>query len=213
MSRKLYSSTVLSILLFFVFSGHNESVWDVVNFKRIDASRDPLQIPCAFEDPIKVRIDGGFFTILPLARYELSGLVVVKETYSNDWDGKISPFDLAIVWGKLTEPECQRYISYSQRNRWYFYKCKQENPFDASYIISHSSNNHIIPGNENIRHAIKALKEKDRVLLEGFLVDLKGTYKGRDVTWNTSLSRTDTGQGACELFYVSKVKIYSRGLL
>ncbi len=51
------------------------------------------------------------------------------------------------------------------------------------------------------------LKEQDRVVLEGVLVNIKGTYKGQPVTWNTSLSRTDTGSASCELFYVSKARI------
>ena len=39
---------------------------------------------------------------------------------------KISPVDLAIVWGKLAEPEFDKYITYSQGNRWYHYKWKEE---------------------------------------------------------------------------------------
>jgi hypothetical protein len=74
-------------------------------------------------------------------------------------------------------------------------------------VISHSANNHIIPANENIHEAVKTIWKKDIVVLEGVLVNIKGTYKGQPVTWNTSLSRKDTGNGSCELFYVSKVRI------
>ena len=81
---------------------------------------------------------------------------------------------------------------------------------DPSYIITHSANNHIIPATENVQRALKIIKKRDRVVLEGYLVNLKGTYKGREVRWNTSLSRTDTGNGSCELFYVSKVRIDTR---
>ena len=84
---------------------------------------------------------------------------------------------------------------------------ERRSPFDTSYVIAHSANNHIIPANENIHRAVKMIKKKMRLFLEGYLVNLKGTYKGREVSWNTSLSRTDTGNGSCELFYVSKVRI------
>jgi hypothetical protein len=30
------------------------------------------------------------------------------------------------------------------------------------------------------------------------------------LAWNTSLSRSDTGDGACEVFYVDKVRIADR---
>ncbi len=150
------------------------------------------------------------FRIIPVAEYQISGVVVSKESYSDDWESKISPMDLAIVWGKLAEPEYDQYITYHQGNRWYFYRYKPGSPLDPSYVISHSGNHHIIPANENIHEAIKTIKEKDRVVLVGFLVNLKGTYKGQTVFWNTSLSRTDTGNGSCELFYVTKVRIETK---
>jgi hypothetical protein len=173
----------------------------------IDNSRDPIQTPYKSDEPIIREVKNGHFTITPVAEYKISGVVVSKETYSSEWEGKVSPVDLAIVWGKLAEPEYDRYITYSQSNRWYFYKYKQGSPFDNSYIISHSANNHIIPANENIRRAVKTIGRKDKIVLEGFLVNIKGSYKEQTVIWNTSLSRTDTGHSSCELFYVSKVKI------
>jgi len=178
-----------------------------VDTDEIDTSRDPIQTSYKSDEPMIREIKNGNVTITPVAEYRISGMVVSKETYSSNWDGEISPVDLAIVWGKLAEPEYDRYITYNQRNRWYFYQYKPGSPFDNSYVISHSANNHIIPANENIREAVKTIKEKDKVVLEGFLVNIKGTYKGQPVTWNTSLSRKDTGNGSCELFYVSKVRI------
>jgi hypothetical protein len=155
-------------------------------------------------------VKSGRFTMIPLAEYQMSGVVVGKKTYSSGWDGELSPTDLAVVWGKLADPENGRYVTYSQGYRWYHYRWKEGSPVDPSYIASHSSNNHVIPANENIRRAIKAIKRKDRVVLKGFLVNLKGTSKGETVAWNTSLSRTDTGNGSCELFYVSHVRIETK---
>ncbi len=174
---------------------------------KIDIFRDPIQTPISSPEPITLEVKNSRFTLTPLAEYKLSGRVVSRETYSSGWEGTISPIDLAIVWGKLSEPEYDQYMSYSQGNRWYFFKYKPSPPFDQSFVISHSSNNHIIPANRNIRLAAKSIKKKDVVVLEGSLVSLKGIYKGEEVTWNSSLSRTDTGNGSCELFYVTKVRI------
>ncbi len=173
----------------------------------IDTSRDPIQMPCSFNEPIIREVKNGYFTITPVAIYKISGTVVGKGTYSSDWDGNISPVDLAIAWGKLAEPNASRHVTYIQGNRWFFYQYKPGSPFDPSYIVSHSSNNHIIPANENIRKAVKRVSKKDKVVLEGFLVNLKGIYKDQPVAWNTSLSRIDSGSGSCELFYVSKIRI------
>lgn len=175
----------------------------------IDASRDPIQMSCSVNEPIIREVKNGYFTITPVAEYKLSGIVVGQGNYSSAWDGKISPVDLAIAWGKLAEAHSDRYVTFTQGNRWYFYQFKSGNDFEPSYIVSHSSNNHIIPANENIRKAAKMARKKDKVILEGFLVNLKGIYKEQPVVWNTSLSRTDAGSGSCELFYVLKIRIGS----
>jgi hypothetical protein len=207
MRRRLFSWFILIIFFLCFLSGCDRPKMTGLDTDEIDTSRDPIQTSYKSDEPIIREIKNGHFTITPVAEYKISGVVVSKETYSSEWEGKISPVDLAVVWGKLAEPEYDRYITYSQSNRWYFYKYKQESPFDNSYIISHSANNHIIPANENIHEAVKTIGRKDKVVLEGFLVDIKGNYKGQTVIWNTSLSRTDTGNGSCELFYVSKVRI------
>ncbi len=208
--RFSYSWFILIILFLYLFSGCDRPTLTGVESDRIDTSQDPIQKAYKSDQPILKEFNHGHCTMTPLAEYELSGVVVSKETYSSDWDGEISPIDLAIVWGKLAEPECERFITYSQSYRWYHYKWREGSPVDHSYIISHSSNNHVIPANENICRAIKTIGEKDRVVLKGLLVNVKGRYKDKPVTWNTSLSRTDTGNGSCELFYVSQVRIETK---
>jgi hypothetical protein len=207
MKRKPFLWFIPIVFFLCLLSGCDRPKITGLESDQIDTSQDPTQKPCRSDESFTREVKNGYLTITPVAEYKISGVVVGKETYSSDWDGKISPVDLAIAWGKLAEPESERYISYSQRNRWYFYNYKSGSPFDNSYIISHSGNHHIIPASENVRRAIKTVREKEKVLLEGFLVNIKGTYKGQPVTWNTSLSRRDTGNGSCELFYVSKVRI------
>ncbi len=207
MDRKSLFWIILMILLFWLLTACDRPRMTGVETDEIDTSKDPIQTPYKSDEPIIKEIKNGQITITPVTEYKISGVVVGKGTYSSDWSGKISPFDLAIAWGKLARPEYGRYISYSPGYRWYFYQLRTGSPFDNSYVVSHSSNNHIIPANENVRRAVKKVKRKDKVVLEGFLVNLRGTYRGQPVAWNTSLSRTDAGSGSCELFYVLKVRI------
>jgi hypothetical protein len=210
MKRRPFSWFILIILFLCFLSGCNRPKLTGVESDEIDTSQDPIQASYKSDEPTIREIKDGHFTITPVAEYKISGMMVSKETYSSGWDGEIAPVDLAIVWGKMAEPEYDQYITYSQRNRWYFYQYKAGSPFDNSFVISHSANNHIIPANENINEAVKTIGKKDMVVLEGFLVNIKGTYKGQPVIWNTSLSRKDTGNGSCELFYVSKIRIDTR---
>ncbi len=203
-------SLILIIAFVFFLSGCDRPTLTGVDLDKIDTSQDPIQKSCSSEEPIIKECKSGRFTMTPLAEYEISGVVVSRESYSSEWDGEISPMDLAIVWGKLAEPQNRRNITYGQGNRWYHYRWKDGSPVNPSYIVSHSSNNHIIPANINIYRAIKTIKRKDRVVLKGFLVNLRGTAKGQTVARNTSLSRTDTGSGSCEILYVSYVRIETK---
>lgn len=205
--RKIFLGPVLIGLFLCILHACERPQLTGMDMDQIDVSGDPIQGPPSSRDPIPIEMGKNQFTLTPLAEYRLSGVLVSKETYSDDWNSKVSPIDLAIVWGKLAEPEYDQYMSYNQSNRWYFYRWKEGKPFQDSYVISHSSNNHIIPGNRNIDLAVKAIKRREKVVLEGRLVNLAGTVNGEKVTWNSSLSRQDTGNGSCELFYVTKVRV------
>lgn len=209
MYRKLFSFSCIigGLLILCLFSSCDQPQKSGMDFDQIDTSSDPVQRSYRSNDPILIKTKGSHFTLTPVAEYQLAGRVVSKETYSYGWEAEISPVDLAIVWGKLADTEYDQYMTYSQSNRWYFYEYKPESPLDPNYIISHSSNNHIIPATENISLALKTIQKKEKVVLEGFLVNVKGSSGGRPVTWMTSLTRKDTGNGSCELIYVTKVRI------
>jgi hypothetical protein len=177
-------------------------------FSEIDVSQEPEQNQFKSVESIILKITGDSeFTINPVAEYRIAAVLVGKKCYRDSWRGKVAPVDLVLVWGKLAEPESDKYVSYSQHDRWYFYENKTGSPFNSSYIIAHSANNHIIPADENILKAVKTIEEKEKVFLEGFLVNVKGRRKGENFWWNSSLRRTDTGDSSCEVFYVKKVRI------
>jgi hypothetical protein len=178
-----------------------------VEHGEIDTSQDPIQTPADPEDIITLEIKDGVFELKPMATYKASVMVMSKKSYSHGWTGSIAPIDLALAWGKLTEPRYDKHIDYSQKDRWYFFQYDAESPLDGGYIGDHSANNHIIPATENIHKALKSIKKKQKVVLEGYLVYLKGTYEGQSVFWNSSLTRKDHGNNACELFFVEQVRI------
>jgi len=127
-----------------------------------------------------------------------------KARYFFGWDGNIAPYDLALAWNKLMLPENQKDISYTQSNRWYYYHFDKGFPLEQSYIDVHSANNHIIPADKKVFEAIDKVRIKERIYLEGYLVYIFGTAENKSISWKSSLTRYDTGAGACEVFYVKK---------
>jgi hypothetical protein len=58
---------------------------------------------------------------------------------------------------------------------------------------------HVIPADKDVESRLKKLRPGQIVTAKGYLVDVRGPA---GFAWNTSLSRTDTGDGACEIFWV-----------
>ena len=71
-------------------------------------------------------------------------------------------------------------------------------PIPQHEIEIHAANMHIIPANNAVKSQLKKLRVGQVVTIKGQLVEAK-TAKGW--VWRSSLTREDTGNGACELMY------------
>jgi hypothetical protein len=70
-------------------------------------------------------------------------------------------------------------------------------------IETHSANWHVIPGSDDIRAVLDELRAGSLVELRGQLVDIEGAQ----TRMRTSLTRDDTGAGACEILLASSVSV------
>lgn len=181
----------------------------------IDVTQDPIQESPVSDPPVFMNFKDAILKIQPIALYRISGLVMGKHAYpgggfgcaeSGTWGDRIAPYDFLMVWGDVTRPENLKHIRFSQMSRWYHYHYDAESPLREDYIGQHSSNNHFIPANQNLRFCADQVKIGEAVTLEGFLVAVSGTYRDAEVWWNTSLTREDTGANSCEVFYVTRIK-------
>lgn len=139
-----------------------------------------------------------------LAQFEIEAKVLSRKDYSRDRGAEISPFDLALGWGVMSKKEVLDQIDISQGLRWYSYSWRGNPPADPTQMAHSSSNFHIIPGSPQAYEVLKNVTRGDIVRLKGYLVDIKGKDGWR---WTSSLSRTDTGNGACELLWVNEAII------
>jgi len=165
----------------------------------------PVQQPSDLQ-PFLLRTSSAEVTVKPRAKYSIEAMIVSRTNYGG-WSGEISPFDFALAWGRLVLPEYSRHISYSQFNRWYYYSYSDSLPENPSMIALNSANVHIVPSDNELLSRLKVAKKGDIVRMNGYLVDLSGIANGQPFTWNTSLSRSDTGDGACEILLVNEFEI------
>lgn len=136
------------------------------------------------------------------ASLDMEALVLHRRNYRWGEEADLSPTDLALGWGPMSDPAFLEKVKISQRSRYYFWKTKARGM--KGRVIVNSANMHIIPANEEVRKTLKDVREGDLVKLNGYLVNASK----QNWRWTTSLSRSDTGGGACEVFLVEKLEIY-----
>jgi len=176
----------------------------------IDISGDPEQTP--IQDPLPITFSkGGYdWVITPRASYVLRGRVLSRKNYRSGWNAVLSPCDVAMAWGKLVEDGLYEKLDWSQSNRWYWWEYGPDFSHENTLVARYSSNTHIIPATPNVARAAKSLGRGDIAELRGDLVRVDGRKGGNTVWWNSSLARTDQGDGSCEVLYLRSVRTGGR---
>lgn len=147
------------------------------------------------------------YTINPLADFKIKARVISAEHYLMGREAELSPVDLALGWGRMSDTAVLNKLHISQNGRFYFWRYEDQPPIPTREIISHSANMHMVPASEGIAKQLKAVKQGEIVSLTGYLIEARakdGWY------WKSSLTRNDTGAGACELIWVKAVSIIDK---
>lgn len=166
----------------------------------------PLQTAVvANASPITWQREKYSWEITPLAEFQVSGRVLTRQAYKLDWQSEISPIDLAIGWGELNDAKADKYIEWWQSGRWYYYRWHDSSPYDEKYLRTHSSNIHIIPATEDLEEILLRIRKDDQITLEGKLVNVEATNESKRWQNQTSLTRNDSGNGACEILLVERL--------
>lgn len=147
----------------------------------------------------------GESNIIPLAGFSLQARVLSRENYSFDPGAEFSPVDLALGWGPMADPGMAEKLNVNQSTRWYRYSWSGEGPpIPLNEIISHSANMHMVPASNAVAESLKHISKNDVVELNGWLIRIE---KNNGWRWQSSLSRDDSGDGACELVYVCSINV------
>jgi len=165
----------------------------------IGVQASPLQQ--ALAQPVRFERDGH--RIEALASFDITARVLGVERYALDRAARISPVDFALGWGRMSDSAVLEKISISQSNRYYYWRVR-EFPIPRREIETSSANMHMIPASAPVDARLRAVRVGQIVRLRGYLVRVDGPDGGR---WVSSLTREDTGGGACEVIWVESIEI------
>ncbi len=149
----------------------------------------------------QAELEFGQYSLRLLAEFALEARVLARERYRMGREADLSPWDFALGWGRMAEPEIARQFTIRQSGRWYYWRTEQL-PIPQREVEISSANMHLIPANDQVREALDRVNSGSTVSLRGFLVEARGEDGWR---WRSSMSREDTGDGACELILVTDV--------
>ena len=167
-------------------------------WRGMPATKEPVQTTANLPPPFLV----GKFTVTPLARYSITGVVLCRDHYTYDSGAELAPLDLGLGWGPMSIASVINELKISQSGRFLQFSYRNEPPLDQSDIEIHSSNTHCLPADDGVKATLLAIKRHELVTMEGFLVEVT---KDDGYRWRSSLTRTDTGGGACEVMWITRV--------
>lgn len=166
------------------------------------AANDPMQESASGA----VNIEKSGYQLSPLAKFHVEARVLSTEHYSLGREADLAQVDLALGWGRMSDEAILKHISISQSGRFYFWRT-DEFRIPREEIETHSANMHMIAADRNVEKTLESIRPGQIVSFDGYLVEAQASDGWK---WRSSLSRNDTGNGACELVLVKS--IYARSV-
>ncbi|GAB2510923.1 hypothetical protein [Lysobacter humi (ex Lee et al. 2017)] len=143
-------------------------------------------------------------TLQPLAGISIDARVLGREDYRLGRESDLSPTDLALGWGRMRDDDVLSRLDISQSGRWYYYRWQDAPPLPPDEIVRTSANMHMIPADASVARALARVDADQRVRIEGWLVEAQASDGW---SWRSSLTRDDSGDGACEVVYVCSLQV------
>jgi hypothetical protein len=142
--------------------------------------------------------------LLPRARFHIEARVLATERYYLDPVADLSPVDVALGWGPMSDEAVLDQLDISQGERFVYALPRGPLSISPALVQLTFSNFHVIPADALVERELKSLRRGQVVRLAGLLVDVDRPGAAR---WRSSLARTDFGSGACEILFATELAV------
>jgi hypothetical protein len=183
-------------------------------FGKIEPSlkSEPVQLETK-DSPFSFEYRGTKYVVHPQANYEIKGLIVSHNDITAWWDmyhtkDSVDIKDLCLVWGENISTNIYQKVKFYNESVSCHFTMKT---FEEQQLfnINQVSNNHLLSSNEVVREKIRSMAVGDQIYLRGMLVNYHPEGYP-DYLRRSSLTRKDTGGGACEVFFVEDAQIIKK---
>jgi hypothetical protein len=182
---------------------------------RPELHNEPLQEPL-LPAPFTTTVRGVTYTVNPVADYEIWGLVVSNHDTSTWWNwihkasnDNLNVVDLCIVFAENVKSGGYVGLDYSSGQFVCYVQTRSSEKWQR-FSTRALSNNHLLADRPSIVSKLRNVQIGDQVRIRGKLASYAHNH-GFAFTRGTSLTRDDTGNGACETIYVQEVDVLRAG--
>jgi len=141
--------------------------------------------------------------VTALATFRVRARVLLTAHYWWGDAAAVSPVDLTLGWRLMSNQAVLDGLHlYSLRRAYAWAPRNGRLPASEQDITAHSANMHMVPSTGELAERLRAIARGDLVDIRGYLVEIRLSNGG---IWRSSLTRTDTGDGACELVWVDEL--------
>lgn len=158
--------------------------------------------------PFNVSYNGIQYRVKPKFDYELYGMVVSFRHHDGNSrmhrraGDHLNMLDVCVVWGEnVLHPQLDKIDFWNG-----IFTCNvktRDREAWAAFDMRALSNNHLISDREAIRDTVTGIRVGDQIQVRGKLASYEGPVGER----GTSVTRDDTGDGACETIYVEEFAV------
>ncbi len=206
-SIALLVASLLSIVIGWWFDG------SLPGTRRLlpEISTEPLQTGTA-TPPFSVSVNKVDYRIKPLFDYDISGLVVSKHDADTWWDwihkawnDELNAVDLCVIWGVNAADGAYRKMSFSSGQFVCYFQTSSAEAAQPKYFRA-LSNNHLLTDEPHIARQLRNVRVGDQIRIRGQLAEYSHDA-GFAFMRGSSISRDDTGNGACETIFVRDISV------
>ncbi len=182
---------------------------------RPELRNEPVQEPTQAA-PFKTTVGGVTYTVKPVADYEIWGLVVSEHDSAAWWDwihkasnDNLNVNDLCVVFAENAATGGYVGLDYSSGQFVCYVQTRSTERWQR-FSMRALSNNHLLADRPSIAAKLRDVRIGDQVRIRGWLAEYEHNH-GFAFHRGTSLTRDDTGNGACETIYVQEVEVLRTG--
>ena len=143
------------------------------------------------------------FNVQSMATYDIRCRVIMKDEYYTQSVAKLSPLDFTVTWGSDSDQTFIDEVQWSHSDRYASYEWGPQFDLTTDYFLSHVANMHLIPRDDCVETQLRGIRLGSFIEMKGYLVRV--LFPG-GTSWKSSMSRTDVGDGSCELMVVDSVE-------